>query len=255
VTENISWLKQSPDKPLFPDLLWIRPENRAQAGKLLIVGGNLHGFSAVGSAFGAAEKAGVGVTRVLLPDKLRKTLSKLLPEAQFAPSTPSGSFSTKALSEALEAAAWADGVLTNIMLEALITEYKGPLALTGDSLDYFLSSGRILDRENTAVLADFGRLQAMAKHNRPNPPLTHNMGLYELVKALAQWSSEVSAIIVTYLEGSVIVAAQEKVSTTPVKSVDYPKLATFLAVWQLQNTKKLFEMLSCAVFEYKSRGG
>jgi hypothetical protein len=26
--ENINWLKQTPDKPLFPDILWSRPENK-----------------------------------------------------------------------------------------------------------------------------------------------------------------------------------------------------------------------------------
>ncbi|MDO8591435.1 MAG: hypothetical protein Q7R60_00720, partial [bacterium] len=83
---NTYWLKQTKDKPLFPDLLWSRPENKRLAGKLLVVGGNLYGFSAPGTAYGAALKAGVGTARVLLPDKLQKTVGKLIPEAEFVPS-------------------------------------------------------------------------------------------------------------------------------------------------------------------------
>ena len=39
------WHKQTSSKPLFPELIWSRPENRQLAGKLLIIGGNLHGFA------------------------------------------------------------------------------------------------------------------------------------------------------------------------------------------------------------------
>ncbi|MEK7561819.1 MAG: hypothetical protein AAB541_03065, partial [Patescibacteria group bacterium] len=105
------WLKQAKDKPLFEDLLWSRPENKRLAGKLLIVGGNLYGFSAPGTAYGAALKAGIGTTRVLLPDKLQKTVGKLMPEAEFAPSTLSGSFARPGLAKLLEEGEWADGVL------------------------------------------------------------------------------------------------------------------------------------------------
>src|SRR3989344_7199327 len=105
------WLKQSTDQPLFPDLLWSRPENKAQAGKLLIVGGNLHGFTAPAGAYSAAEKAGIGVVRVILPDKLQKTVGKMIPEADFVTSTPVGSFGRQALAQMIEDARWANGVL------------------------------------------------------------------------------------------------------------------------------------------------
>src|SRR5471032_3085314 len=104
------WHKQAADKPLYPDLLWSRPENRAQAGKLLIVGGNAHGFAAAGEAYAEATKAGVGTARVLLPDSLQKTVGKVFEAGEYAPSTPSGSFAKRALAELLAMAEWADGV-------------------------------------------------------------------------------------------------------------------------------------------------
>src|SRR3989344_1032892 len=102
--ENTYWHKQAKDKPLFEDLLWSRPENKARAGKLLIIGGNAHTFAAPAAAFVSAAKAGAGSVRALMPDKLKKTIGSSLAEAQFAPSTPSGSFSRKALVDALELA-------------------------------------------------------------------------------------------------------------------------------------------------------
>ncbi|HSX27740.1 MAG TPA: hypothetical protein VLG25_03070, partial [Patescibacteria group bacterium] len=105
------WQKQTKDKPLFPDLLWSRPENRAQAGKLLIIGGNAHGFAAPAEAYGQALEAGIGVVRVLLPDAVKAVAKHALETVDFAPSTPSGSFSKKGLAEFISHASWADGVL------------------------------------------------------------------------------------------------------------------------------------------------
>ena len=86
------WHKQF-DSPLFSDLLWSRPENKQFAGKLLIIGGNLHGFAAPASAYEQSQRAGIGVARVILPDALQKTIGRIFEAGEFAPSTPSGSFS------------------------------------------------------------------------------------------------------------------------------------------------------------------
>ena len=39
------WHKQG-TKPLYPDVIWSKPENKQAAGKLLIIGGHAYGFSA-----------------------------------------------------------------------------------------------------------------------------------------------------------------------------------------------------------------
>ena len=258
--ENTNWLRQ--DKgPLFPDLHWSRPENKTQAGKLLIIGGNLHGFTAPANAYSAAEKAGAGAVRVILPDKLQKTVSKLFPEADFAPSTPVGGFSKQALAQLTEEASWADGILlagdfgknseTAILLEAFLEKFSGQVTLCGDSIDYFFNSpDKLLSRKNTVILADFSRLQALAKHSHRSTALMHDMSLYELVKALAQWSEEIEAALITYHQDSIVVATDGKVSTTPVKSVNFPKLSAYTSVWLLQNPSKPFEALTCAVYDH-----
>ncbi len=105
------WHKQPVGKLLFPELEWSRPENKQFAGKLLIVGGNLHGFAAPAEAYAAAAKAGIGTAHVLLPDAIQKVVGHFIENGEFAASTPSGSFSQKALIELLEWCRWSDGVL------------------------------------------------------------------------------------------------------------------------------------------------
>ena len=75
------WHKQSATAPLYSDLIWSRPENRAQAGKLLILSGSAAGFSVAGQAYGAAQDA--GVVRVVLPELLRRTVPKELRRARW----------------------------------------------------------------------------------------------------------------------------------------------------------------------------
>lgn len=259
--ENTDWLKQT-DKPLFPDMLWSRPENKAQSGKLLIVGGSSHGFTAPAGAFAAAEQAGIGSVRVFLPDSLQKTLGKSFSEAEFAPSTPSGSFSRQALAALVENANWADGVLlagdfgrnseTAIFLEAFLEKYIGELTLCGDSLDYFLNdSSPVLERQHALLVMEFGKLQALAMKNRPIPPLKHSMDLYALVKALAGWSEDTPVSFCSIYAGRAVVASAGKVSTTPVKSVDLTALAAYLSVWWLQNPTKPFEAFTTAAYSYR----
>src|SRR5579884_1402879 len=140
----MNWLKQA-DEPLFPDILWSRPENRRHAGKLLIIGGHSQSFSAVSEAYAAARLAGAGTVRVIVPDKLRPMLSTIFPEAEYGASTDIGSFSRQAMAEVLDAADWADGVLlagdfgrnseTAVLLENIVSRYKGLLCLAGDSVD------------------------------------------------------------------------------------------------------------------------
>ena len=64
------WHIQTTEKPLFPDIEWNRPEQRAHAGKLVIIGGNKLGFTAISEAYAVAEKLGAGQKSTFL--NLRK---------------------------------------------------------------------------------------------------------------------------------------------------------------------------------------
>lgn len=261
--DNTYWLKQTKDAPLFKDLLWSRPENKRFAGKLLIVGGNLHSFAAPGIAYGAALKAGIGTTRLLMPDKLQKTVGKLIPEAEFAPSTLSGSFSKIALAQLLEAAEWADGVLlagdfggnseTAILLENFLQKFDGQVTLAQDGLDFFLEANSpIINRSKTLSVIDISKLQKLAKNNRPATRILSSMMLSDLIETLHDWTTGNPGQIITYHGNNLIVASGGQVSTTPApqRANWQVELAAYASVWWLQQPQKPFEALSTAIHDY-----
>lgn len=257
--ENTNWLRQAPDKPLFPDVLWNRPENKRYAGKLLIIGGHSQSFSAASRAFSAAVKAGAGSVRILLPDALQKTIGKAFAEAEFAASTPIGSFSRQALEHFLDLAAWADGVLlagdfgknseTAILLESFINKYAGQLGITGDSLDYFLQKpSQILSRENTLVIGELGQIQKLAQSK---VAIRQTEDLAQILNKLSIFTSDINASIVTEQGGQIIVADQGRISTTKmVEQGIRPELAAYASVWQMQQAGKTFEAVTTAVYSF-----
>jgi len=255
------WHKQLADKPLFPDLQWSRPENKAHAGKLGIIGGNAFGFSAAAEAYGEALKAGVGAVRVLLPNSLQKTVGKVFEAGEYAPSTPSGSFSQQALADMLELANWADALLlagdfghnseTAIVLEKLITDYHGQLGMCGDSIDYFMKRDSVaLKRSKTLVIPNFSQLQKLAAQAGLAMAFTSSMGLVKFVEGLHQFTTENSLHIVTSMDGSIVVAVNGQVSTTKYQvEHSYSQLASYAATWWLQNPSKSFEAISTAALQ------
>ena len=255
------WHKQTSGKPLYPDLIWSRPQTKRQGGKLLIIGGNAHGFAAAGEAYAEAVRAGIGTARVVLPDSLQKTVGKVLEAGEYAPSTPSGSFARRALAELLTMAEWADGVLlagdfgrnseTAVMLEKFVSDYDGRLTLTKDAADYFLNSPRkLLDRDGTLLVLSFAQLQKMATKARFLPALTFEMDLLHLVDALHELSlRHKAAIMVKHLQ-MIFAASGGQVSSTKLdEDMDIWRVRTAAqaAVWWLQNPAKPFEAITSAL--------
>jgi hypothetical protein len=252
------WQRQNSKQPLFADLVWSRPENKTYAGKLLIVGGNLHGFSAPAEAFAAAGDAGIGVARAVLPDSLQRTVGRVFQAGEYAPSTPSGSFSNKALAELLAMASWSDGVLlagdlgrnseTAIMLESFAGKYAGPLVITKDAVDYFSSTPQPVEhREDTALVLSFSQLQKLAMSLHLPAAFTFDMDILRLVDALHELTLNYPFFIVTKHLDQLFVAVGGDVSSTKLATDrDIWRVATaaHVAVWWLQNQSKPFEALT-----------
>lgn len=252
------WRKQTTDKPLYPDLLWSRPENKAQAGKLLVVGGNAHGFAAAGEAYAEATKAAIGTARVLLPDSLQKTVGRVFEAGEYAPSTPSGSFSQRALAELLTMGQWSDAVLlagdlgrnseTAILLEQFISKYSGQLTLTKDAADYFTKMpSALLARRDTLLVLSFAQLQKIAVSVRFAAAFIFDMDFLRLIEALHEFTQQhQTAIIIKHLQ-TIFVAVNGQVSTTKLpKDPETWRVQTAAraAVWWLQNPAKPFEALT-----------
>jgi ADP-dependent NAD(P)H-hydrate dehydratase / NAD(P)H-hydrate epimerase len=255
------WSKQTVGEPLFPDLMWSRPENRGQAGKLLIVGGNAHGFAAAGDAYAAATDAGIGTARVLLPDSLQKTVGRVFEAGEYAPSTPSGSFSKRSLAELLAMSQWADAVLlagdfgrnseTAVVLERFLDKYEGRLTIAKDAADYFIKApAQMLERGDTLLVISFAQLQKLASAARFTTAFTFDMDLIRLVEALHDFTERhPAAIMVKHLD-NIFVAWGGKVSTTKLdedREVWRVRAAAYAAVWWLQNPSKTLEALTTSL--------
>jgi fluoride ion exporter CrcB/FEX len=259
--ERNYWHKQTKSAPLFDDLLWSRPENRMQAGKLLIIGGNGYEFKAPANAYGDALNEGIGTAKVLLPDSMHKVVRDIFPEAEFAPSTPSGSFARIALAQALDLASWADGVLipgdlghnseTAIFLESLTSKYDGSIVVARDAAEYCLSTATgCLERPQTVAVLTIAQLQKLGITAGFTTAFTFDMDLLRLVDALHAFSLEHPLyIIVKHLE-SMVVAVGGQVSTTKIEDPDAAwriHTAASAATWAIQNPSKPFAALTTSV--------
>jgi hypothetical protein len=256
------WQRQHSDKPLFPDLFWSRPEQRRSSGKLLIIGGHGGSFILVAKAYEAALQAKVGSLRVLLPDKLRRTVDQFFPGAIYARSNISGGFAQSALENFLAESDWADGVLlagdlgknseTALVLEKYIQKFEGLLVVSHDALDYWSNSPLpILDRADTALVLNLVQLQQLFIASHSAIAITVGMGLTPLVECLHNFTLLHNANLVIGYEQMIVVASRGRVVSTSKpkeKPINLIQVASNVSVWWLQNPTKTIETLSCAVY-------
>ncbi|MBC7708399.1 hypothetical protein H7Y63_04190 [Polaromonas sp.] len=257
------WQKQTANQPLYPDLLWSRPENRAHAGKLLVVGGHAQGFNRPAEAFARAEQAGAGTVRVLLPDVLQKTLGRAFVGAEFGPSTPSGSFAGNTLGELIPLAAWADGILmagdlgrnseTAILLEKFIDMHVGQITLTCDAVDYVVATPYpILQRDNTLLVLSFAQLQKLGVAIKYSNAFTFTMDLLHLIDALYELTKRYKMAIITKHLDTYVLAVDGKVVTSKAATampVWRLRVAAEASVWWMQNPSRSLESLATGVYQ------
>jgi hypothetical protein len=260
-----AWLHKQGKEPLFKDLLWDKPETKLQAGKLLIIGGNLHSFAAPANAYVASEQAGIGTAKVLLPKALQKVVGQIVENGEFAPSNKSGSFAKTALAEWLSLASWSDGILlagdfgrnseTAIIIERFIERCAQHITITQDGLDYFTADPEKLLQSRATCVTSFAQLQKLAMNSRFTTAFTYNMTVNQMTEALHMFTSIHPATMVLLHNGVFYVAKDGDVSTTK-DTKDEPmwriKTAATLSVWELQHPTKAFAALTTGIFELTS---
>lgn len=257
---NQGYWQNQLDKPLFPNLLWSRPETKHGAGKILIIGGQAQEFIHVAESYAATEKAGAGVIRVLMPSSTQK-VTKMLPNIEYAPSNTSGSFAKSALTELLTAAEWADTVLiagnlgknseTNLMLEAFMHKHTEQLIIAAESIQSItLPPTDLLLKNNTTLVLTFGELQKYVAALKLETPLTSNIGNPDFALLLQEITASNPVNIVTIHGNNIWAACGGKVSLTKNNKQTSP--ATFAAesaVWLAQNPNKPFEAITIAIWQ------
>ena len=219
------WKKQTSNKPLFPDIEWSKPEQRSQAGRLGIIGGNKLGFAGVAEAYSAALQAGVGEVRVLLPDVLKKTIPAIITDTLFGATNPSGSLARDAKPELQALAEWSTGILmigdagrnseTAITYEDFLRDYSGPLTITRDAVDLIKNSSQaIVDRPNTLLVVSFAQLQKLFQSVYYPKILTFSMQLAQIVDALHKFTITYPIAIQVLHKEHIIVASGGEVVTS-----------------------------------------
>ena len=228
------WQKQSSTKPLFPDIEWNRPEQRAHAGRLAIIGGNKLGFVAIRDAYEVANELGAGQIRAILPDVLKKTVPTSINDVLFLPSNPSGGFSREALPEFHAACAWADLCLligeagrnseTAMAFESLL-DGNGHLVITRDAVDLLMPAmNRIVGREKTTLVVSFAQLQKIFQAVYYPKILSFSMQLMQLVESLHKFTITYPVTIVTFHQNQLIIAHDGNIIT---QEFDQP-----MAIWR-----------------------
>lgn len=255
------WKKQNPGEPLFPDIEWSRPEQKAQAGKLGIIGGNKLGFAGVAEAYGVATEAGVGNIRVLLPDVLRKTIPTTITDTIFGPTNPSGSLTKEAVAEMNALGEWASGVLlvgdagrsseTAIAYEQFIQHFKGQLVVTRDAIDLIKASPELVaERPNTLLVASFAQLQKLLQSLYYPKVLTFSMQLSNLVEALHKFTITYPVSIAVLHKEHLVIASGGEVVSTPwgnPMSIWRGSVAARAAVYWLWNPGKPLEAVATSL--------
>ncbi len=255
------WQQQTADKPLFPDIEWAKPEQRSQAGRLGIIGGNKLGFVGVAENYNIALAAGIGEARVLLPDALRKSIPSTLTDVIFGPTNQSGGLSADALNELKALGQWATGVLligdagrnseTAILYERFISIYDGPLIITRDSIDLLKSSIQsVVERPKTLIVASFAQLQKIFQSLYYPKVLTFSMQLTNLVEAVHKFTITYPINLMLFFKDTIITASGGQVTTTPCPDptpIWRGQTATKAAVYWLWNIDKPIASLTASI--------
>jgi hypothetical protein len=246
------WLQQG-SEPLFPDVIWSRPVTKRGAGKLLIIGGQAQEFAHVAAAYSAAEKAGAGTIRVLMPDSTEK-VTRMLPNIEYAPSNPSGSFSKAALAHFLDMSAWADQVLlagdlgknseTTTILDGYLLKCPCSVTISQNALaSIHVPFAQLLQRPIILVL-DFKGLQRLGMDLELDTPVQSTMGQPQLAEALKAMTPGRQASLICIQEKTAWVSTAGKVSSTKINGQGIVEASAVASVWAMQQPTKQFEALT-----------
>lgn len=252
------WHKQTSEKPLYPDVEWNKPQQKTQAGRLGIIGGNKLGFISVAEAYSTALRMGVGEVRIVLPDALKKSIPPSITDAIFAPTTPSGSLAKNAKAELQALAEWSTGLLligdagrnseTAILYEQFVQSFTGQLVITRDAVDLLKNaSASVIERPHTLLVVSFAQLQKLFQAIYYPKILTFSMQLTQLVEALHKFTITYPVTITTFHADQLIVAASGEVVTTPWSepmAIWKGDVATKAAAYWLWNDTKPLEAIA-----------
>ncbi len=255
------WHKQDPQKPLFPDIEWNRPEQKSRAGKLVILGGNPAGFAAVTQAYQTALQTGAGQIKVLLPDSLRKHIPPQITDAVFVASNPSGGLSKEARPDIEAAMSWSDAILcvgdtgrnseTAMVYEAILRDHSQPIVITRDAIDLLKQTPQLLlEHTSHTLVVSFAQLRALLQAIYYPKIVTLSMPLPRFIEAIHKVTVTYPCTLVTFFNEQLVVAHEGKVVTMACSSsmaLWRGETAAKAATYLLWTPSKPFEGVSTSI--------
>jgi ADP-dependent NAD(P)H-hydrate dehydratase / NAD(P)H-hydrate epimerase len=223
------------------------------AGRLAVVGGNLHGFASVAQSYQLAGSLGAGYVRAVVPDALKRTIPATILDIAYAASTPSGGFAHD--DTTLQAAvAWADVSLlvgdsgrsseTAVAFEQLLRS-GGRLVFTRDAADLVRNASMdVVTRPDTGLVLSFAQLQKLLQAVYYPRMLSFSMQLLNLVETLHKFTITYPCWIATYHQDQIVIAHEGQVVTMPFSQpmmIWRGDVATRMACYWLWNLGKPLE--------------
>lgn len=252
------WQQQIETEPLYPDIIWNRPEQKRLKKRLIIIGGHVGGFNHVAICYQAAIDGGIGEVKVVLPSPLKSIIGTTLTQAVYGPAGGAGSFSEAAFDLLVSYSQWADGILfmqvgnnsaTARMLLRLITETEIPLIVTDEMLLLLQNDLSLFsDREHVLWTLSFTGIQKLIALHKSPLNVRHDMGIRPFALALESFAPKHP--LVTVFEDYIVTAKGTSVISTRKKQApNQHSLAGWLAPWWLQQIEYELETITCAAFE------
>jgi len=262
--ENLTyWTRQEKD-PLYPDILWNKPEQKSHAGKLAVIGGNSNSFHSVAQASTIASSLGVGEVISVLPASLKSKLPHT-PSLAFADATTTGSFSAKAADALIVASDSTDSTLligdlsrnseTTTAISQFIASTTKPIVITRDAVDILATTPNAINRDRITILTSMPQLQALFRALFYPKPLLLSQPLIPVIETLHKFTISYPTItIATLHREQLIIAHDANITTTDIKNTNYSpmsmwsgQLATTIAALQLWNPTKPLEATTTAI--------
>lgn len=256
------WKQQNENEPLFPDILWSKPEQKNIASKLGIIGGNALGFAAVANAYKTAIDTGAGEVKLVLPASLKKQLGSL-PGVEFAPTNPSGSLNKDALNQLRALASETDGLLligdagknseTQALYETFVRESKQeqPLIISRDAVDLLMNvMNEFIIRDNVLLILSFSQLQKLFQTLYYPIMLVHSMQNIKLVEALHKFTISNQATIAVFHDDLFVIASKGEVTSSQFShptDIWRGKTAAQMACWFMWNPLRPLEAATTAI--------
>jgi len=219
--------QQSKNNPIYPELLWDKPENTLLAGKICIIGGNAHAIKEPNAAYQLALNNVLKERKVVLPDSTKKYFNKntLPADILFAPSNISGSFSAKSLSELQSYLDWSDCTFfvgdltksseTTILINKLINESGQQISVCNDSIDIILQSeSSPFENPDLIITCDLSNLQKLCINYSPKYVFTSNMSQLAFYNKLSELTLNINSYLIIKYQKKIYAAHKGKVVIT-----------------------------------------